>query len=136
MKSLTLISACIILIFSEGCGTSKMITKKDYALRTKIIATIGSTMLSYVSAKTDIYNSSELNKGTKEEFVYTGISGNTIKIDYRQYYIYNGDWYIEDGFPLHLEYDLSLGDSITCRYYRLWVLAADNNEIKFMVIKD
>ena len=136
MKSLILISAGIILIFSEDCGTSKMITKKDYALGTKITSTVGSTMLSYVSAKTDIYNSSELNKGTKEEFVYAGISGNTIKIEYRQYYIYNGEWYIEDGFPLHLEYDLSLGDSITCRYYRIWILSADNNEIKFMVIKD
>lgn len=77
-----------------------------------------------------------MNKGTKEELVYTGKSGSTIKIDYRQYYIYEGEWYIEDGFPLHLEYDLSSGNLITCKYYRIRILTADNNEIKFIVIQD
>ncbi len=136
MKSLILILASIILIFSEGCGTAKIITQKDYDLGTERTVTVGSIMLSYISTKSKILNSNSLDQGTKEELVYTGKSGNTIKIDYDQYYIYDEEWYIEDGFPLHLEYDLSSGNLITCKYYKIKVLSSDNNEIKFIVIND
>jgi len=136
MRSLILILAGIILIFLDGCGTAKTITQEDYDLGTEKTVTVGSTMLSYTSAKPQTYNSNLLDKGTKEELVYTGKSGNTIKIDYRQYYVSDGEWYIEDGFPLHLEYDLSSGDLITCKYYKIRVLSSDNNEIKFIVIND
>ena len=136
MKSHFLILTSIILILLEGCGTSKMVNQKDYDLGMPKTVTVGSTMLSYYSAKSQIFNSNLLDKGTKQELVYTGKSGNTIKIDYSQYYIYDGEWYIEDGFPLHLEYDLSSGDLITCKYYRIRILSSDNNEIKFIVIND
>ena len=136
MKSHILILTSIILILLEGCGTSKMVNQKDYDLGMPKTVTVGSTMLSYYSAKSQIFNSNLLDKGTKQELVYTGKSGNTIKIDYSQYYIYDGEWYIEDGFPLHLEYDLSSGDLITCKYYRIRILSSDNNEIKFIVIND
>ena len=136
MKSHILILTSIILIFLEGCGTSKIVNQKDYDLGMPKTVTVGSTMLSYYSAKSQIFNSNLLDKGTKQELVYTGKSGNTIKIDYSQYYIYDGEWYIEDGFPLHLEYDLSSGDLITCKYYRIRILSSDNNEIKFIVIND
>ena len=136
MKSHFLILTSIILILLEGCGTSKIVNQKDYDLGMPKTVTVGSTMLSYYSAKSQIFNSNLLDKGTKQELVYTGKSGNTIKIDYSQYYIYDGEWYIEDGFPLHLEYDLSSGDLITCKYYRIRILSSDNNEIKFIVIND
>ena len=136
MKSHILILTSIILILLEGCGTSKIVNQKDYDLGMPKTVTVGSTMLSYYSAKSQIFNSNLLDKGTKQELVYTGKSGNTIKIDYSQYYIYDGEWYIEDGFPLHLEYDLSSGDLITCKYYRIRILSSDNNEIKFIVIND
>ena len=136
MKSHFLILTSIILILLEGCGTSKIVNQKDYDLGMPKTATVGSTMLSYYMAKSQIFNSNLLDKGTKQELVYTGKSGNTIKIDYSQYYIYDGEWYIEDGFPLHLEYDLSSGDLITCKYYRIRILSSDNNEIKFIVIND
>ena len=136
MKNLILILSGIILIFLESCGTSKTLTQQDYGLDTVKTAVIGSTMLSYFSVTTQAYNPDKLDQGTKEELIYTGKSGNTIRIDYDQFYIQDGDWYIEDSYPLHLEYDLSLGNVITCKYYKIRVLSADNNEIKFIVLKD
>ena len=136
MKNLILILAGIILIFLEGCGTVEIVTQKDYDLVTEKTVTVGSTMLSNVSIKSKIFDSDLLDKGTKEEIVYTGKSGNTLRIDYNQYSIYDGEWYIEDGFPLHLEFDMSLGDLITCKYYRMRILSFDNNDIRFIVIND
>ena len=136
MKRLFIILAGIILIYLEGCGTSKTITQKDYELGTEKTVTVGSNMLSYTSTKSQAFSSNSQDKGAKEELVYTGKSGSTIKIDYSEFYIYDGEWYIEDGFPLHLEYDLSSGDLITCKYYKIRVLSADNNEIKFIIISD
>ncbi len=136
MKSLILISIGIILIFFESCGTSKIVTQQDYGIDTLKTVTVGSEMLSYTSVKSQAYNSNSSDQGTKEVLVYTGKSGNTIKIDYDQFIIQDGAWYIEDGYPLHLEYDLSLGDIITCKYYKIKILSSDNNEIKFLVIND
>ncbi len=136
MKSLILSLAGIILIFLGGCGTGKIVTQQDYELGGEKTATVGSTMLLYVSVNSQNLNPDGSDQGTKDEIIYTGKSGNTIKIDYDQYYIYKGEWYLEDGYPLHLEYDLSLGDLITCKYYRIKVLSSDNNEIKFIVIND
>lgn len=56
MKSLMLILAGIIILFFEGCGTSETVTQKDYDLATEITATVGSTMLSYISAKSELLN--------------------------------------------------------------------------------
>ena len=136
MKSLILISAAVILIFLEGCETSKIITQKNYDLSTEKTAAVGSTMLSYISAKSQTFQSNSSDSGTKDELVYTGKSGSTIRIDFIEYYIYEGDWYLEDGYPLHLEYDMASGNIITCKYYKMMILSSDNNEIKFIVISD
>jgi hypothetical protein len=136
MKSLILILTTIIFILFESCGEGKIITQKDYDLGMEKTVTVGSTMLSYISGTTNMFDPNLLAEGTRDELAYSGKSGNTIKIDYRQYYNNNNGWYIEDGFPQHLEYDLSISDLITCRNFQIKILSSNNNEIKFIVIKD
>ncbi len=136
MKNVILILAGMILVFFEGCGSSKIVSQQDYDLGKEKSVTVGSVMLSYSSIEKNKFSLNSLDKGIKEELVYTGKSGNTIKIDYREYYVQDGDWYMADGYPLHLEYDLSSSDLITCKYYKIKVLSSDNNEIKFIVIND
>ena len=65
MKRLFIILAGIILIYLEGCGTSKTITQKDYELGTEKTVTVGSNMLSYTSTKSQAFSSNSQDKGAK-----------------------------------------------------------------------
>jgi len=104
MKSVNLILAYLIIITFWGCGVSK----SDYELEAQKTATVGSPMLSY-------------------------IIGTANMSDPLQYYGDGYDWYIEDRYTKHLEYDLSLSDVIKFKNYSIKVLSSDSNQIDYII---
>ncbi len=70
--------------------------------------------------------------GFKTELIYSGKSGNTISVNYREY----KDDFARPAFYQQMQYDLSENSVITFRETVIKVLHADNNAITFEVLKD
>ncbi len=68
----------------------------------------------------------------KEELIYRGRSGNIIRLSYREF---RRDVTRPD-FSQELTYDLSGSDIIIFKRYRIRVLDANNEYIRFIVLKD
>ena len=68
----------------------------------------------------------------REELIYTGRTGVTVAITYREY----KKEFARPAFYQNLTYDVSQSQEVVFRNYRLKLLAADNAGIKFIVISD
>lgn len=68
----------------------------------------------------------------REELIYTGRTGVTVTITYREY----KKEFARPAFYQNLTYDVSQSQEVVFRNYRLKLLAADNAGIKFIVISD
>jgi hypothetical protein len=68
----------------------------------------------------------------QEELIYTGRSGNALKVSYREY----RNEFAQPAFYHELTYDLGISDVIVFRNYRIKVLNASNESIRFKVTKD
>jgi hypothetical protein len=69
---------------------------------------------------------------TKQELIYTGRSGNTINVSYREYL----QDFVRPAFFQELRYDLSQSDIIVFRNYRIQVLEANNEFMRYKVLAD
>ena len=78
------------------------------------------------------YSKEATDDSFKEELIYTGRSGNTIHISYREY---KKD-FARPAFYHELTYDLGQSDIIYFRDYRIRVLNATNAYIRFLVLSD
>ncbi len=68
------------------------------------------------------------------EISYTGMTGNTVKVQYKEYVkTYNG-WIIKDAFNQLLEYDLTKSKLIAFRGFSAEVLEANGPLLKFKVL--
>lgn len=149
MPKKALVVLCII--FSVGCArTTTRVYKdyfKNYTLNAVTEVNVGSPMISY----TDItyierkefvglmyakdgwrYSKRPTADSFKEELIYTGRSGSTIHISYREY----KENFARPAFYQQLTYDLKDSDTIVFRNYRMKVLEATNQYIRFKVIAD
>jgi len=73
----------------------------------------------------------QLTKKTySEEIIYSGIIGNEIHLTYREYQ----SNLIRDSFTQNLVFDLSKGNIITIKSYKMEILEADNNKIVYKII--
>lgn len=72
------------------------------------------------------------NDSVKEELIYTGRAGSAIRVSYREF---RGNL-IRPAFAQELQYDLAQSPEITFRNFRIFVEAADNNEVRFRVLRD
>lgn len=68
----------------------------------------------------------------REELIYTGRTGNTVTITYREY----KKEFARPAFYQNLTYDVSQSHEVVFRNYRLELLGADNTGIKFIVVSD
>ncbi len=66
------------------------------------------------------------------ELVYVGLTGSTIRLMYREY----SNNFARPAFSQDLTYDLSQSKIITFRSYRIRVLEATNDSLKFVVLSD
>lgn len=67
----------------------------------------------------------------KQQFIYNGKSGNTIKFTYREYI----DNLARPAFTQDLQYDLSESNIIGFKGMRIKVLSAGNTNIKYIILK-
>lgn len=72
----------------------------------------------------------------KHELIYSGRSGNTIRIFYREYSGSTMEHFARPAFFQELQYDLSESTVIAFKHYRIEVLEATNEWIRFLVIQD
>ncbi|MDL2275633.1 hypothetical protein LJC22_05865 [Desulfosarcina sp. OttesenSCG-928-G10] len=71
-------------------------------------------------------------ESTQEDLIYTGISGNTIKMTYKQFkYDFEIPVFFQD-----LQYDIGRSNVIAFRQYRIQVTGANNERIQFIVVSD
>jgi hypothetical protein len=139
----------IFLILIASCAT--MDTRKQYfksyAINVKQQVNIGSSMLTFenitfVEGKRWVgllyskdgwqYFKYATDDSFKEELIYTGRSGNTAHVSYREY----KKEFARPAFYQELRYDLEKSDIIVFRNYRIKVLDANNEFIKFIVLTD
>ena len=126
----------IFVLFSIslfGCGGGKYL-KLNYAQGVEMSATTGNTMFSRIYGASNMFDANLLDRGYKEEFIYSGKIGNIIKIDYQEYYFENSRWYARDKFFKHLEYDISTNTNISYQDFKIKIISADGNEVKFIVL--
>ena len=68
----------------------------------------------------------------KSQIIYLGVSGNDIKASYREY----KDDIARPAFYQDLSYNLSDGQYIRYKKFRIKVLDATNEQIKYIVLED
>ena len=151
MKMFLLVLA-IPFVLLMGCGPQ--ITTERYQLRSYKInsvqqANVGSQILSFsdinikrVTSKTWVgflfapdgwkIDESVTDNSMKEQLIYTGRSGDTINVSYREY-IKN---MARPAFFHDLKYDLSESDVIVFRRWRIRVLEANNEFMRFTVLEE
>ena len=116
----------------------------NYTINQENSASVGSVMLSRDSYKvvkqetwagTGIYATSPYKTDHfREELIYAGIAGDVIKISYREYI--GRDSLARPSFFQELSYDLKGSSIIVFKNFRIEVLGANNEGIKFVVLKD
>jgi hypothetical protein len=68
----------------------------------------------------------------KKELLYSGKTGNTIEIGYREF----RGGYAAPAFYQNLKYDLSESKTIRFQNFKIDVLEADNQKLKFKIVAD
>ena len=138
------------MVFFVSCATTTTRRKeyfKSYSINAEQQANIGASMLTfkditYIEGKRWVgflYSNDgwehfkyPSDDSFKEELIYTGRSGTTIHISYREY---KKD-FARPAFYQELTYDLEKSDIIMFRNYKIKVLAATNEYIQFIVLTD
>jgi hypothetical protein len=129
---IAVVAFCIAL---PGCMGGNF-AYKNYESGKEMHAPVGGTMTSIEWGR---YRSMEIEKikaaGIRKDLLYSGKSGSTIRISYREFTFYNGYTIARPDFFKELTYDLSESDIITFEDMRIKVLSATNNEIVFEVLQ-
>lgn len=111
------------LIFSTGREYKKISITKGMKLFNKIGETDKVS-----TEKFDTYSIDSI----KQELIYNGKSGNEIKILYREF---KGDM-IRPAFTQILQYDLKDSSTIRFKNFKIQILSANNEQIKYKVVED
>ena len=147
MKRITIVAATVLLL--QGCATSTLESKtfKSYRVGETKTVTIGDAFLtdqngsiSTVREWVGVLNSPDgwrvsqkaSQDFVKKELLYSGKSGNTIKISYREF----RGGFAAPAFSQNLEYDLNESKTINFQKFTLEVLSATNQAITYKVLKD
>jgi hypothetical protein len=125
-----LLSALVL----AGCAPEAV---KGYVVGQEARASVGSTMV-WWSPKGDM-TSKGVWEQLKKELIYSGISGTTLKIAYREskeYFEAGADHTVPQPNSLDLTYDLATDKEINYQDMRILVISADSREIVFKVLND
>ena len=149
IKKTLLIAFCIFFI--SNCAylktTKRKVHSKNYTLNVEEQASIGSPM---ITSEYTTYARGTLGHGLveekdswqsfdypthdniKEELIYNGRSENTIRISYKKY----EKKLARPKFTQELTYDLGSSEIIKFKHYRIRVLNATGEYIRFLVLSD
>ncbi|GBE06282.1 hypothetical protein BMS3Abin10_01927 [bacterium BMS3Abin10] len=150
MTARGVIAVFLCMIFIPGCSTlstDKVRYAKNYSVNTARQATISSPMIifertEYVRGSRpvgDVQSREHWERieyasdgSFREELVYRGRSGNVIHITYREY---RKDMF-SPAFYKELNYDLGESDVFEFRHFRVRVLDATREYIRYVVLGD
>ena len=112
-------------------GCSSWQVHKNYKIGVDTQKGVGDPM---VSVETFVVKRGDRvpGRGQQQELIYTGRTGNTISVTYREYV----NDFARPAFFQDLHYDLGNSDVVVFRKWRLRVLEANNQFIKFQVLSD
>ena len=139
----------ICTVFVSGCSTMNTSKQyfKSYSINAEQQSNIGSSMLTFenitfIEGKRWVgllfskdgweHFKYATDDSFKEELIYTGCSENTVHISYREY----KKEFARPAFFQELQYDLKKSDIIVFRNYKMKVLDANNEYIKFIVLTE
>jgi hypothetical protein len=132
-----------------GCATTTLEHRdfKSYAVGQNLSASVGGTFLTSQSGSVekvktwvgllnapggwkieDRYSQDYLRK----ELIYSGVSGNTIEISYREY----RGGLAAPAFFQSVKYDLTTSRTVTFQNFQIQVLSADNQGISCRLLRD
>ena len=137
----------ILIILSCASTSSQIEEHKNYSINRTQQANVGSPMISNKVAtlvkrkkwvgllyskdgweRTEEYTANSF----QEELIYTGHSGTTIHISYREY---KAD-FARPAFFQELRYDMKQSTIIVFKQYKIKILKATNEYIRFIVLND
>ena len=145
--AIVFISFLVVSIF--GCGESRIQVIRNevipnYTINQEGYASVGSVMFSRDLCKfarietwagTGIYATQpKRTDHIREELIYSGIAGDIIKILYREGI--DRERSTRPSFFQELSYDLKSSSIIVFKNFRIEVLSANNEGIRFVILKD
>ncbi len=144
---------CLLLLINmfclSACGTTNMRVEnlKNYSLNSVKQVNIGSSLILNKKAVVQegkrwvglLYSKDGwkhfkeyTDESFMEELIYTGRSGTTVYVSYREY---KKD-FVRPAFFQELRYDIGQSDTIVFKQYKLKVIEATNEYIRFIVLAD
>jgi len=133
--------ASLLLILMSGCVSLAPYSFRSYRLGKVDSCNVGSSLVFVrdgwkVQNQTSSDSANEPFLGYESELLYTGISGNTVHMVYREYQTSRQGVVIRASYTLPLQYDISQSSKISFRSYLIEILSADPNYIKYRVLQD
>lgn len=126
MKWLVILTAALVF---AGCVTPQLTGTPSSVVGEIKTVGMGDVIFGFAIAKYAGGSAAE-----RWEISYTGITGNTVRVQYKEYLkTYNG-WIIKDAFSQLLEYDLNKSKIIAFRGFSAEVLEANGPQLKFKVL--
>jgi hypothetical protein len=143
------IFACAPSTYQTKILSQEIKSFPSYKFRDKIISNVGNVMISRkthtemeVERWHGIQNGGwhkEKDTGInpfREELIYLGISGSTVRIGYREYSGKYEAELIRPAFSQELTYDLASSSTIVFKNFKMEILSANNQVIEFVVLSD
>ena len=125
----------LIVVATDGCIPHfARFADHDYKIGIPKKVTVGSVM---ISSERGIRDENEIfmAEGNRRELIYGGVvSGSTIRIIYREYYMERGSTFLKPGFSQDFTYDLTTGSTISYQDVRIQVLEASIEFVQFKVL--
>ena len=123
------IVAMAVAILFAGCVTPQLSGISSAAVGDVRLATMGDVVYGFAISR--------YAGGTpvdRWELTYTGMTGDVIKLQYKEYTkTYNG-WMVKDAFNQLLEYDLSKSKVLAFRGFSCEVVEANGPQMKYKVL--
>ena len=120
-------------MFLVGCVPPSAV--KGYVVGQESRASMGSTMISW-SPKGTINPNNFQGEQVRKELVYSGVSGTTLKLSYKEYYETAGSSLARQPFYQELTYDIATDKEINYQDMRILILSADSKGIVYKVLSE
>lgn len=156
MKRLIVLFLLFPMLASCGGWTSKCTKRSSCSLSEEKIVSVGSEMVqigcfgiryepygpSQSLFNRVAYDEQAYTPIVESELIYSGRSGDTLFVAYREYSVRAGangyltGGYARPAFYQHIQYDLRTSNTIVFQNWIIQVLEADNQQIRFIVTKE
>ncbi len=158
MKKIIIVLLAIISLMLWGCGWNKVCVKErksnSYNLGEEKITVVGAEMIQktfsttqcistryeptglnlfLLKRKTEIVDTVPYDETVEKELLYAGRQGDTLHITYREY---TGSGLARTPFFQQAYYDLKTSNEIVFQNWVIKIIDANNQQIKFKVVKE